>query len=363
MDGTKYRWIGLIALVAILSPPMTSATAKRTVVTSLLAKRERTLSAWIANWDGGAGYRQVLAHSSRFRFVSPYWYFTTDDPGTIGLNPPATTVRQRATWLSTLHSRGIRVVPTVGSRWSPDKAESVFTDPTLSEAHVNALVALVLESGYDGIDLDYEGFAHPRTASQAVVIRHAYAAFVRRLCGRLHSAGKTCTITLGAETTAGPRIVNDYRAIGRTADLVRLMCYDLHGPWGGPGPVTTTPWTARVLRFATSRIPPSKIELDVPTYGYQWPVPAGGDGSLTWQQTQQLIRRLHLVVHYSTTIGEAYAHWRSGGHLHTAWFETARSLAPKVALANRFHVRSLGFWIVGAEDPGDWTVLRRLHIF
>jgi spore germination protein YaaH len=56
-----------------------------------------------------------------------------------------------------------------------------------------------------------------------------------------------------------------------------------------------------------ARIGRSKIELDVPTYGYQWPAPQGGAASLTWRETRDLIRRLHPVVRYSQVAGEAYA--------------------------------------------------------
>jgi spore germination protein YaaH len=185
---------------------------------------------------------------------------------------------------------------------------------------------------------------------------------VANLCDDLHQAGKTCVVTLGPVTADGPWNVLDYRAIGQHADVVRLMCYGLHGPWGLPGAVSTAAWTERVLRYAVARILPSKIGLAVPTYGYEWPAPVRGDGSMTWRQTQQLIRRLHLDVHYSQSAGEPYVHWRSHGLLHTVWFENARSLAPKVALANRYHVGSVGFWILGHEDPGIWNVIQRLHI-
>jgi spore germination protein YaaH len=343
---------------------MTSATATQTLVHRMLAQRHRMLSAWIANWDGGASYRQVLSHGRRFRFASPYWYMTTGDPDAIGLNDPPVAADVRASWTTALHDRGIEVIPTVGSRWNPDTAQLVFTDPTLRTQHVDALVDLVGDNGYDGIDLDYEGFTRPGSDTQAHIIRHAYAAFVGQLCTRLHAAGKQCMVTLGPVTADGPRNVLDYRAIGRAADLVRLMCYDLHGPWSRPGPISTTAWTRQVLRFAVSRVPRSKIELDVPTYGYQWPAQAGVDDSLTWQQVQGLIR-LHRgsgTLGYSKSLGEAWFRWRADGQLHTVWYENARSLAPKVALANRFRIHSVGFWMLGAQDPKDWTTLLGLRI-
>jgi spore germination protein YaaH len=220
----------------------------------------------------------------------------------------------------------------------------------------------VTKHGYDGIGLNYEGFRWPPSTAETAMIRSGFDSFVANLCDDLHRAGKMCVVTLGPVTADGPWNVLDYRAIGRHADVVRLMCYGLHGAWGDAGPVSTTAWTERVLRYAVARIAPSKIGLAVPTYGYEWPAPVRGDGSVTWVQVQQLIRRLHLDVRYSQAAGEPYIRWHSHGQLHTVWFENARSLAPKVALANRYHVGSLGFWILGFEDPADWAALRHLHI-
>jgi spore germination protein len=352
------RYVVLAVVVAVLVSHAVGPAANGTLATAQApSPPQRTLTAWLATWDRGAGYRQVLAHASEFRFASPYWFSTTASPRVISGTP-------NHAWVTALHAKGIKVVPTVGSTWSPDKAQHVFTSTSLTNEHVTALVHLVRTNGFDGIDLDYEGFAWPSTVTQTHVIRHAFARFVGELCDRLHESSKLCTVTLGPVTADGPSIVSDYHAIGRAADLVRIMCYDLHGPWSKPGPVATTSWTGRVLTYAVSQIPRSKIELDVPTYGYQWPTPATGDASLSWAQAWHLIDVHHLAsaVRYDVAAGEATFHWTSNGRVHTVWFETPRSLAARVALANRFHVRSLGFWILGTEAPGDWSVLRNLRL-
>jgi spore germination protein len=350
-----HRIVVLAVVVAVLFSHATRHSAGE--ASAAAPPPHRTLTAWLATWDNGAGYRQVLAHASEFRLASPYWFSTTANPGIIaGTSNPV--------WVRALHAKGIKVVPTVGSDWSPDRAQHVFTSPALTREHVTALVRLVNSNGFDGIDLDYEGFAWPSTVAQTRTIRHAFAGFVTQLCAQLHDASKLCSITLGPVTADGPRIVSNYHAIGRAADLVRLMCYDLHGPWSKPGPVSTTAWTDRVLTYAVSQIPRTKVELDVPTYGYQWPAPAGGDSSLSWAQVWHLVALHHLssAVRYDAAAGEATFQWHAGGRLHTVWFETPRSLAGRVALANRFHVRSLGFWILGTEAPGDWAVLRGLRL-
>ena len=53
--------------------------------------------------------------------------------------------------------------------------------------------------------------------------------------------------------------------------------------------------------------------------------------------------------------------YRAGGVKHTVWFENARSLEAKVAVANRYHVGTIGFWYIGHQSPKVWPVLRRFN--
>ena len=39
----------------------------------------------------------------------------------------------------------------------------------------------------------------------------------------------------------------------------------------------------------------------------------------------------------------------------------ARSLAAKVAVANRYHIGTIGFWYIGHQSPKVWPVLRSFN--
>jgi len=92
---------------------------------------------------------------------------------------------------------------------------------------------------------------------------------------------------------------NDYAAIGRAADQVRLMGYDYHWDSSPPGPVAPVSWIRAVLRYAKTRIPASKIILGAPLYGYGW---SGGHGTpISWLQALRLSRRLVRLAESLTT--------------------------------------------------------------
>ena len=133
-------------------------------------------------------------------------------------------------------------------------------------AQVASIVALTEREHYAGIDLDYENL-HAGD-------RQAFTTFVTRLARALHARGKVLSVAVFAKTTnAGtdPRnLAQDYAAIGRAADQVRLMAYDYHWASSPPGPVAPISWVRAVLRYARTQIPASKIILGVPLYGYDW---------------------------------------------------------------------------------------------
>ena len=91
-------------------------------------------------------------------------------------------------------------------------------------------MALVRQHHYAGIDIDYEKL---RAGD-----RQVFTAFISELAAALHARGKVLSVALFAKTTnAGyaPRnMAQDYAAIGRVADQVRIMTYDITGPPPGP---------------------------------------------------------------------------------------------------------------------------------
>ena len=120
---------------------------------------------------------------------------------------------------SVLNSAGKAVLPTVRAT-APGEIEAVNTilaSPQLRETHISALVAIALQPGYSGIDLDYPGVAPARKPD--------FTAFISVLAERLHASNRQLTLTLPIPTKAG---INwdtgafDWKEIGRAADGIKL---------------------------------------------------------------------------------------------------------------------------------------------
>lgn len=223
----------------------------------------------------------------------------------------------------------------------------LFEDPAAQERAVESLLALVEVNGYDGVNLDFEGIP-PRDRSR-------FSAFVTRLAATFHRHGYYVTLSVPAETADAPQDgwtgAYDYRALGRSADLLVIMAYDEHTPSGPPGPVAAAAWVKSVLAYAVRVVPPEKIVLGVPGYGYDWS--AAGNQALSYAEARQLAAE-HGVA---SAAGGHFVYW-AGGQLHTVWFEDASTFLNKLKLAVGYELRGIALWRLGIEDPRIWGLLR-----
>jgi spore germination protein YaaH len=162
-------------------------------------------------------------------------------------------------------------------------------------------------------------------------------------------------------TDAGyaPRnVAQDYAALGKVADQVRLMGYDYHWATSPPGPIAPVSWLRSVLRYARSQIPAAKIILGVPEYGYDW---SGGLGTgITWQRAVQLSRKPGVQVQYdSVSQAPWFSYTDAAGRQHTVWFENTQSSQAKFRLARSARIGGVYLWLYGSADPGVWPALRQ----
>jgi spore germination protein len=315
----------------------------------------RVVVASLPYWDIGYGTGTVLANRQNVNEVSP-WMYGLGGNGQIvldsGVDQPSMVQH-----LGQLRGQGLPIVPTLANidrqgSWSYQPAASILHNPAQMRQHVAAIVALVQQEKYAGIDIDYEEL---QAADRGV-----FTAFLVRLGAALHAKGKILSVALFAKTTntgyAPRNVAQDYAAIGRVADQVRLMGYDYHWSTSPPGPVAPIGWIRDVLRYAKTQIPPTKIILGVPLYGYDWS--DGHGSSVTWLQAFRLSRQHHVTPQYDATAQAPWFSYTDGsGHQHTVWFENAESSKAKFGAAQGAGIGGVYLWMYGYEDTGTWSAL------
>jgi chitinase len=169
--------------------------------------------------------------------------------------------------IAAAHAQGAKVLLCVGgAQTSHTFTAALAADPGKL---VLSIVTLMQERGYDGVDIDWE----PLTGEYAAT----FASFIIALRTALDAVTPRPLLTAAvAADTAQTRIVGP--VIG-AFDQVNLMTYDMSNTWLGStwhnAPLFaadgTSPSIDKVVSaFTASNLPPGKLGIGVPFYGYAW---------------------------------------------------------------------------------------------
>lgn len=224
-----------------------------------------------------------------------------------------------------------------------------LTDPEARQRAVNNILEGLNLWGMNGVNLDFENVL-PED-------REHLTAFVRELSERLAPKGLLVTLSVPAKTSNNPTnpLVGafDYSALGRYADQIMIMTYDEHYRLGPPGPVASIGWVERVVKYASSVIPPGKILLGLSAYGYDWPASGGGARALTYFDAMAVAQKNGASVRWEPTHKVPYFTYGGGRQV---WFENRYSLSYKLELVKQYGLGGTVMWRLGQEDPGVWQV-------
>ncbi|MDA8066082.1 MAG: glycosyl hydrolase family 18 protein [Thermaerobacter sp.] len=283
-----------------------------------------------------ARYRHVLSG------IVPFWFTIHRDGGITGRNDQQVVsyAKARHWWVFALvqNMRGASV-------FGP-----FLADPAAQASARRNLERLCRRYGYDGVNLDLEGIP--------AADRAAYTAFVRRLAAGLHRRGYYLTLSVPAETADAPQNAwsgaYDYRALGRWADLLMIMAYDQHSSDSAPGSIASRRWVERVVRYAVGVVPPAKIVLGVPAYGYDWTANGqSGAAALSYFQAAALARKYDRAHPHA----DHFAFYEDGV-LHQVWYQNLNTFTRQVKVAVGYGLRGIVLWRLGIEDPTIWQVVR-----
>jgi spore germination protein len=158
---------------------------------------------------------------------------------------------------------------------------------------------------------------------------------------------------------------HDYAGIGAVADLVMLMTYEWGYTYGPPMAVAPIDGVRRVLDYAVTEIPRSKILLGIPNYGYDWTLPyVRGETvaeNLSIPEATARAQRVGAEIQFDETAqAPFYEYTDEQGRQHIVWFEDARSMRAKLELVNEYDLAGVGFWTIMDPWPSGQELLRSL---
>lgn len=234
---------------------------------------------------------------------------------------------------------------------------AVVNDMEARERLKDNIIATVQEKGFYGVDIDFEYIKSED--------RDAFTDFVRYITEAVHSLGYPVSVALAPKTSATQRGLlyegKDYAALGAIVDYVLLMTYEWGYKYGPPLAVAPINRVREVLDYAVSVIPPEKIHLGIPNYGYDWTLPyvRGGQGAVTLGSVEavQLAVENNAEILYDETAMAPYFFYSKDGENHEVWFEDIRSIRAKFNLILEYGLRGAGYWTVMNLFRANWYLL------
>lgn len=244
-----------------------------------------------------------------------------------------------------------------GANFDTNLISNILNNEALQQTLINNMLDIIKTKGYYGVIIDFE-----RIPPQD---REKYNNFLRKVVSQLHPnyivatalAPKTYDVTEGAWHGA-----HDYKAHGEIVDFVIIMTYEWG--WSGGPPMAVAPINEvrKVINYAVSVIPPEKIMMGIPLYGYDWTLPymPGGEfaESIGNQEAINRAGKYGAAIKYDEKSQSPYYNYiDKKGNQHVVWFEDARSVEAKYKLVSEYGLRGVSYWVLAQLFPQNYQVL------
>jgi len=353
----------------------------------------KILTGWLPYYSMKTYLPAVLNNADLIKEIMPFWYTLKYDGKT--KKPVIADVYKTANPsvpitepLTALRNAGMTIIPTISDGTDKLVLANLLAKSVSRKQVVDAIVATVASQNYDGIDLDFEGFAFidPNTSWKTTAPN--WILFVKELSAALHAQNKILSITTPylfnpAEAQKG-YFVYAWAQIAPFIDRLRIMTYDYST--SRPGPIGPIAWTEKTVKYAVSIMPASKVYLGLPGYGKDWVTkvegvcpsnlakiitPSAKAGTFLMRDAANIAATYGAVPAYNETFAEVtfsykrdYTGTTSSGlsttctASRTAWHQNAQSFSIRAQLVAKYQLGGAAQWVIGQEEPLAMVAIR-----
>jgi hypothetical protein len=330
----------------------------------------------------------LFTNKDLMKEVMPFWYslksptvirddYVTGNPSW----PIADTV-------CLMRRAGLQVIPTMTDGTAKLVLSGYLASAATRTTIVKTIVDLVMKNNFDGIDLDYEGFAFVDGNTSWSKTAPRWVAFIKELSVALHANKKLLSVSTPylydpKEKQKG-YYVYAWADIASSIDRLRIMTYDYSV--AKPGPMGPLSWTEKTILYALSVMSASKIYVGLPGYGRDWitsvngkcptsapPGLIGGAKASTFKMNYAAAKAEidKAVPTFDEKFSEVtYNYTQSYNGLsttgastactvnRTVWYQNARSYADRMALVAKYRLGGAAIWTLGMEENAATLEIR-----
>ena len=355
----------------------------------------KIMTGWVPYYSMKTALPDVLNNIDLIKEVMPFWYTLKFDGKAnaavvTDLYAPANPSVPISEPLTAMRNAGLSIIPTITDGTSKLVLAGLLKNSTSRTQVVSAIMNLVRTNNYDGIDIDFEGFAFVDGNSTWTSTAPSWVAFIKELSIALRAEKKLLSVStpyvLNPNEAQKGYFVYAWAAIASSIDKLRIMTYDYSVSKVGPmGPIT---WAERTVQYAVSVMPASKVFVGVPGYGRDWVTavtgvcpanvvnsvkPGAKAATFVMRDAVALAATYGTVPRYDEKFGEmtfSYQKVYNGTTAtglatsctasRTAWYQDARGWALRAALVTKYRIGGITAWTFGMEEPLAMESIRQV---
>ncbi len=205
---------------------------------------------------------------SRMTHLSHCFVYLAQDCSLNGVDDLFSTIQV----INYAHNRGVKVLLGFGGATGNS---TCILDPNIRERIIKNLISLVVQYGYDGVDVDLESFSGED-------MKQAFIAFSQELCDALDSIDPNLIMKASVPSSDYYGQWFDWDAVKDCYDMWLCMTYDMSGDWDLLSYHHTAMkldsnlnlWSQSIegaVNYWIGRgVPPEKLHIGLAFYGYLW---------------------------------------------------------------------------------------------
>lgn len=323
--------------------------------------------AWhnVSNSDANSYVLETIAGTKGLTTIAPTWFSLADTEGNVSSLADAS-------YVNYAHQSNIEVWAVLrdfhGGISSYDETYEVLSYTSKRTKVINQVIAEALQSGVDGINLDFELIS-------ADCGEH-YIQFVRELSVKCRQNGLVFSID-----NYVPRPYNSHYDIeeqGAVADYVIIMGYDEHtdGSYQA-GSVASVGYLEDGITEALKMVPAEKLVAGIPFYTRLWFETPKTEDELAEEagteaasypnkvtsyaygmdEAEDIVSAAGVQTEWNDTTKQNYAQWEADGGVYKIWLEDSRSLEEKLKVIKANGLAGVAEWSLGMESSGVWDLI------
>ena len=366
--GTEDGFIGYVRAGDLrdITTETTSREFEEPVYTNI--SKDYTINmAWhnVSNADANSYVLETIAGTKGLTTIAPTWFSLADTEGNVSSLADAE-------YVNYAHQSNLEVWAVLrdfhGGINSYDETYEVLSYTSKRTKVINQVIAEALQSGIDGINLDFELISTD--------CGEHYIQFVRELSVKCRQNGLVFSVD-----NYVPQPYNahyDIEEQGAVADYVIIMGYDEHtdGSYEA-GSVASIGYLEDGITEALQSVPAEKLVAGIPFFTRLWLETPKTEEELAQQagteaavypnnvtsyaygmdEAAEIVSEAGVQAEWDDTVKQNYAQWEADGGVYKIWLEDNQSLEEKLKVIKSNSLAGVAEWSLGMENSSVWDLI------